>query len=430
MAAITMAYLLATNGLDQGQLYKLVHGENQIGRESDCQVHLDLPSVSRYHVNLIVDDSHFTITDLNSVNGTKVNGHPVTNPVSLKSGDTVQIADLDFSFVLEPPAVSPAQAELKSMDFKPTAAMDTLQLRSDLLTRLRAFFDREDFLEVETPLLSADTIVDRYLYPLSVVVDQRTYWLQTSPEFHMKRLLASGMNSIYQVTRAFRGSETGRHHNLEFTMVEWYRVGQTTASAMELLGELAMSLLDYDGFEVLTYQQAFMDTLAIDPLHCSTEELLHVIAGLDFQPPENWRNMDRDHWLDLLLSEWIQPKLGVDKPAILYDYPASQAALARLKPGEPEVAERFELYVDGVELANGYHELQDVDEFRRRMQQANQQRVKDEQPCLPEESYLELAMQQGLPDCCGVALGFDRLVMLAAGVATISDVLTFPFDRA
>jgi len=425
-----MAYLLATNGLDQGQLHELVHGENQIGRESDCQVHLNLPSISRYHVCLLVDDSHFTITDLDSANGTKVNGHPVTNPVSLKSGDTIQIADLDFSFMLEPPVARPTLAELEPRDFKPTASVDTLKLRSDMLTQLRAFFQSKDFLEVETPLLSADTIVDRYLHPLSVVVDERTYWLQTSPEFHMKRLLASGMDSIYQITRAFRGSETGRHHNLEFTMVEWYRVGQTTAAAMELLGQLAMSLLDYDGFETLTYQQAFVDTLDIDPLHCSTEELLHVIAGLDFQPPDHWRNMDRDDWLNLLLSEWIQPKLGAEKPVILYEYPVSQAALARVKPGQPEVAERFELYVQGIELANGYHELQDVEEFKRRTQQANQQREKDEQPCLPEESYLELAMQHGLPDCCGVALGFDRLVMLAAGTAAIADVLTFPFDRA
>jgi lysyl-tRNA synthetase class 2 len=425
-----MAYLLATNGLDRGQAYELVLGDNVIGRDADCDVHLNLPSVSRKHVRLIADDPHFTISELDSANGTKINGHQLTNPVSLQPGDVIKIADLEFSFVLKLPNITEIVSGSNRADFQPAAELSVLQRRSELLAQVRAFFCDHGFDEVETPALSIDTVVDRHLSPLSVVIHDETYWLQTSPEFHMKRLLAVGMNAIYQITRAFRNDEKGPYHNLEFTMLEWYRTSWSTDDAITFLGSLVTTILSTGAHQVFSYQQAFMTALEIDPLEDSTAKLLRCIAGLDFQPPENWRSMDRDGWLDLLFTEYVQPTLGLDVPTILVDYPLSQAALARQNPDNPKVADRFELFFHGVELANGYHELLDVQELRRRNERSNQQREQDGQPRLPQESYLDTAMQSGLPDCCGVALGFDRLVMLATGIPNISKVIAFPFDRA
>jgi lysyl-tRNA synthetase class 2 len=425
-----MAYLLATNGLDRGQAYELVPGDNVIGRDADCNVHLNLSSVSRQHVRLVADDPYFTISDLDSANGTKINDQQLTNPVSLQPGDAIKIADLEFSFVLELPDIAAQAPNSNRADFQPTAELPTLQRRSKLLAQVRAFFDEHGFDEVETPVLSRDTVVDRYLFPLPVVVHDETYWLQTSPEFHMKRLLAAGMNAIYQITRAFRNDENGPHHNLEFTLLEWYRTSWSTKDAIAFLGSLVSTILSTAAHETVSYQQAFIAAIDIDPLEDTTKKLLRCIAGLDFQPPENWRSMDRDGWLDLLFSEYVQPTLGLDVPTILVDYPLSQAALARQNPDNPKVADRFELFFHGLELANGYHELLDVQELRRRNERSNRQREQAGHPRLPPESYLETAMQNGLPDCCGVALGLDRLVMLATAATDISEVIAFPFDRA
>jgi len=425
-----MAYLLATNGLDRGQAYELVLGDNFIGRDADCNVHLNLPSVSRKHVRLVDEDPHFTISDLNSANGTKINGHQLTNPVSLQPGDSIMIADLEFSFVLKLPEISENISACNRTNHQPTAEVSTLQRRSELLAQVRAFFCDHGFDEVETPLLSIDTVVDRHLFPIPVVIHDETFWLQTSPEFHMKRLLANGMKAIYQITRAFRNDEKGPYHNLEFTMLEWYRTSWSTDDAITFLGSLVSTILSTEAHQTISYQQAFMAAIEIDPLEDSAAKLLHRIASLDFQPPENWRNMDRDGWLDLLFTEYVQPTLGLDVPTVLIDYPLSQAALARQNPDNPKVADRFELFFHGLELANGYHELLDVQELRRRNKLINGQREQDGQPQLPLASYLDTAMQSGLPDCCGVALGFDRLVMLATGATDIAEVIAFPFDRA
>jgi lysyl-tRNA synthetase class 2 len=425
-----MAYLLATNGLDRGQAYELVLGDNFIGRDADCNVHLNLPSVSRKHVRLVDEDPHFTISDLNSANGTKINGHQLTNPVSLQPGDSIMIADLEFSFVLKLPEISENISACNRTNHQPTAEVSTLQRRSELLAQVRAFFCDHGFDEVETPLLSIDTVVDRHLFPIPVVIHDETFWLQTSPEFHMKRLLANGMKAIYQITRAFRNDEKGPYHNLEFTMLEWYRTSWSTDDAITFLGSLVSTILSTEAHQTISYQQAFMAAIEIDPLEDSAAKLLQRIASLDFQPPENWRNMDRDGWLDLLFTEYVQPTLGLDVTTVLIDYPLSQAALARQNPDNPKVADRFELFFHGLELANGYHELLDVQELRRRNKLINGQREQDGQPQLPLASYLDTAMQSGLPDCCGVALGFDRLVMLATGATDIAEVIAFPFDRA
>jgi len=288
-------------------------------------------------------------------------------------------------------------------------------------------------LEVETPILSADTVVDRHLDPFVIGSGReggQPCFLQTSPEFAMKRLLAAGGPSIYQVARVFRQEELGPLHNPEFTMVEWYRLGDGLAEGMQFLSDLAETLLGRGAAERLSYAEAFDRHVGVDPHRTTTAELIAAARRLEVLSPESLDREDRDGWLDLLLAERVQPHLGCTVPAIVYDYPASQSALARVRPGDPPLAERFELYVSGIELANGYHELADAQELRGRIAATNAQRLCDGKSPLPAESRLLAAMEAGLPAMSGVALGFDRLVMLAAGARTLSDVIAFPFDRA
>ena len=309
-----------------------------------------------------------------------------------------------------------------------------LKLRAKLLGRLRRFFDERGFLEVETPILSADVVVDRHLDPFAVEAGEgggrRTMWLQTSPEFAMKRLLAAGATAIYQVTHVFRRGEQGRLHNPEFTMAEWYRAGDDLHAGMQLLSELCEEMLELRPAEPISYQEAFERHAGVNPHAADVARLAEVLKSRGRTPPESMGFDDRDSWLDLVLVELVEPELGQSQPQILYDYPASQAALARVRPGPPAVAERFELYVRGVELANGYHELLDPAVLRERNRANNQARIADGKHALPEESRLLAAMESGLPSSSGVALGFDRLVMLAAGATSIAEVLPFPFDRA
>jgi lysyl-tRNA synthetase class 2 len=323
--------------------------------------------------------------------------------------------------------------------FRPTASWRVLHLRAELLRRLREFFHARGFLEVETPILSADVVIDRHLDPFSTVLCDdprrpevgRRLWLQTSPEFHMKRLLAAGAPAIFQVTKVFRNAERGALHNPEFTMAEWYRPGDDMAAGMQLLSDLCDVLLARGPAEQISYAEAFRRHAGpIDPHTSSAAQLSQHCQKLGIVPPQSFSVDDRDAWLDLLLVERVQPQLGRCSPTIVYDYPAGQAALARVRNEDPPVAERFELYVDGIELANGYHELLDPAILRERNRRNNALRASDGKPQLREESLLLDAMQAGLPPCTGVALGFDRLVMLAAGASSIDEVLTFPIERA
>jgi lysyl-tRNA synthetase class 2 len=322
-------------------------------------------------------------------------------------------------------------------DFLPAANWQRLRLRAELLAQTRHFFAERGFLEVETPLLSADTVIDRHLDPLQVVLPDdprrpavgRTYYLQTSPEFGMKRLLAAGGEAIYQITRAFRGGEVGMLHNIEFTIVEWYRRGDDLAAGMQLLSDLAERLLQRGPAERLSYAEAFWRHLGIDPHSATAAELAALSRQRGIEVSTGFADEDRDTWLNLLLTHVIEPHLGQAAPTILYDYPASQAALSQLR-GDPPVAARFELYVQGIELANGYHELLDAAVLRERNAANNRLRIADGKPPLPEESRLLAAMDEGLPASAGVALGFDRLVMLAAGATSLAEVLAFPIDRA
>lgn len=322
-------------------------------------------------------------------------------------------------------------------DFLPAASLDMLRRRADLLKQVRRFFDDRGFLEVETPLLSHDTVVDRHLDPLPVTLfsDPRQpeigpkLWLQTSPEFGMKRLLAAGATAIYQVTKAFRGGEAGGLHNPEFTMVEWYRAGDDYAAGMNLLSELAEATLQRGPAERLSFREAFLRRAQVDPHTATREELLNV-AGWTSSPYLLLPKRSRDELIDIILVCLVEEHLGRGRPTILHDYPASQSALARIRPGDPPVAERFELYVDGIELANGYHELLDPAALRERNRANNDLRAADAKCTLPENSRLLAAMDHGLPPCSGCALGFDRLVMVATGAKSIQEVMAFSIERA
>jgi lysyl-tRNA synthetase class 2 len=246
----------------------------------------------------------------------------------------------------------------------------------------------------------------------------------------MKRLLAAGGQAIYQVSRVFRREELGPLHNPEFTMVEWYRTGDGMSEGMQFTSDLCETLLERGPAERISYAESFRRYVGIDPHAADGPALAATVRACGIEPPASLATEDRDGWLDLLMVERIQPHLGTQRPVLLFDYPASQAALARIRPEGPPVAERFELYVAGIELANGYHELLDPAELRARNSQVNAQRKAEGKPVLPEENRLLAAMQAGLPPAVGVALGFDRLVMLAAGAKTIAEVVAFPFDRA
>jgi elongation factor P--(R)-beta-lysine ligase len=322
--------------------------------------------------------------------------------------------------------------DLSPSDFRPTAPWENLRRRAEMLRRLREFFRRHDMLEVETPVLSADTVVDRHLDPFCVEAPtlSRPFWLQTSPEFGMKRLLAAGGPSMYQITRAFRQEELGPLHNPEFTMVEWYRLSDDMPAGIQFLSDLCEEMLACGPAERLSYAEAFRRFVGLDPHAADCRELIAAARDSAIVAPETMAADDRDGWLDLLLAERVQPHLGVGRPAIVYDFPASQAALAQVRGESPPLAERFELYADGLELANGYHELSEPRELRRRAAEANRQRMADGKRPLPEDNRMLAAMEAGLPPVTGVALGFDRLVMIACGAKTLGEVVAFPFDRA
>ncbi|MBI1249716.1 EF-P lysine aminoacylase GenX [bacterium] len=323
-------------------------------------------------------------------------------------------------------------------DWRPTASLESLKRRHEITQAVRAFFLAQGFWEVETPLLSRDTVVDTHLDPVPVTLawDPATpekgdrWYLQTSPEFAMKRLVSAGATAIFQITKAFRLAETGQQHNVEFTLVEWYRTGDRLAEGMQLLSDLAAAILKRGPATLISYQQLFQQYLNVDPLTASASQLRELAAQQNVSIPESFAPDERDSLLELLLSELIQPKLGQEEPVILYHYPASQAVLARLSEEDPRVACRFEMFVDGMELANGYDELLDAGVLIERNQASNMARRALGKPTLPEESRLLQAMQSGLPVCSGCALGLDRLVMAALGARSIDEVMPFPTRRA
>ena len=306
--------------------------------------------------------------------------------------------------------------------------------RAALLEEVRDFFRQRGVLEVTTPVLGVAAGTDPAIEPFETryrgpgFAGGLALYLQTSPEFHMKRLLAAGSGDIYQVMPVFRQGELGRRHNPEFTLLEWYRLGYDHHRLMEEVAELVNRCLgDRRACEKVSYSALFQERFGWNPLTVDVQVLRATAAGhgLDVQGLES-----RDQWLDLLMSTLIEPDLGQGKLTFVHAYPASQAALARLDPRDPRVACRFELYVDGVELANGFHELADPAEQLARFEADNLERQRKGQRRLPLDRRFIAALEQGLPDCAGVALGLDRLLMLVAGVSNLPEVLSFPLLEA
>ncbi|TPG05953.1 EF-P lysine aminoacylase GenX [Rhodanobacter glycinis] len=311
----------------------------------------------------------------------------------------------------------------------------SLQLRARLYALIRGFFAERQVLEVETPILSAagntDPNIESFSTMFSGHVDAgaRERWLRTSPEFPLKRLLAAGIGDCYELGRVFRNGEAGGRHNPEFSMLEWYRVGWDHRQLMQetiALVEAALAMVGRRA-EVLieSYRQLFLDELGIDPSHASIDQLRAPLAEYNIGP----EGLERDDWLDLLITHKLQPSFPRDRITLIHDYPATQCALARIRPGEPPLAERFELYLGRYELANGYHELNDAAEQRGRFERDNALRRRRGLREIPIDERL-LDVLDALPDCAGVALGVERLLMCLAGTDGIADVLTFPFNEA
>jgi lysyl-tRNA synthetase class 2 len=310
-----------------------------------------------------------------------------------------------------------------------------LQLRAQLYQRVRAFFAERDVLEVETPILSAagntEPNIDSFTTSFSGHVDAgaRLRWMRTSPEYPLKRLLAAGIGDCYELGRVFRNGEAGGRHNPEFTMLEWYRVGWDHRRLMrETIDFVSVALATVERraeVVIQSYRQLFLDGLGLDPMNDPIEKLRAPLDEFGINPA----GLRRDDWLDLLITHRLQPAFPRDRITVIHDYPASQCALAKIRPGELPLAERFELYLGPYELANGYHELNDASEQRARFERDNAVRRERGLPQVVIDERL-LAVLDGLPDCAGVALGVERLLMCLAGTDAIADVLAFPFAEA
>lgn len=323
----------------------------------------------------------------------------------------------------------------ETASWQPSAPIANLLKRAAIMAEIRRFFADRGVLEVETPTMSQATVTDIHLVPFQTrfvgpgAADGLTLYMMTSPEYHMKRLLAAGSGSIYQLGRSFRNEEAGRHHNPEFTMLEWYRPHYDMYRLMDEVDDLLQQILDCDSSERLSYQQAFLRHLDIDPLSADKAQLREAAAKLDLSNIADTEE-DRDTLLQLLFTVGVEPHIGRDKPAFVYHFPASQASLAVISTEDHRMAERFEVYFKGIELANGFHELTDGDEQLKRFEQDNRSREKRGLPQHPIDMNLIDALKHGLPDCSGVALGVDRLVMLALGAEKLSDVIAFPVNIA
>ena len=320
-------------------------------------------------------------------------------------------------------------------DWQPSISMPRLKQRAEVLASIRRFFAERDVTEVETPLLANAGVTDPHLSNavthLNAFESKLTpFYLQTSPEYAMKRLLAAGSGCIYQMAKVVRDDEIGRYHNPEFTMLEWYRVGFTDSDLMAEVDGLLQLVLGTKPAEFVSYQQLFIEHTGCDPL--TQEGLEQLKIWLIGKSIGDWvaHETNMDTLLQLAISHFIEPALGQQRPIFVYNFPASQAALARLDEADPRVARRFEVYVKGIEIANGFYELTDADQQAQRFELDNLQRRQLGRPPAAIDYRLLAALQQGLPECSGVALGIDRLLMLKFGVNHIKEVLSFTSNIA
>ncbi|MFA6303027.1 MAG: elongation factor P--(R)-beta-lysine ligase [Legionella sp.] len=317
---------------------------------------------------------------------------------------------------------------MTELAWQPSASIALLQQRAQLMAQIRSFFTKRNYLEVETPIMARFGITDIYLANIKATFRAKSYSLQTSPEYHMKRLLAAGSGSIFQLARVFRDDELGRWHNPEFTLLEWYQLDIDHHALMAEVDLLLQEILHAKPIIKKTYTQAFLETCGLDPFTASIEEFKKVLEHYDLAYVLPADESDRDQYLFLLMSHVVEPALGrLDAPVGVYNFPPSQASLAKIKDG---YAERFEVYFQGVELANGFHELSDANLQAARFAADQQQRHDKGLAPAEIDPFLLAALNHGLPPCSGVALGVDRLLALALKQASIAAVMPFDFSRA
>jgi len=316
----------------------------------------------------------------------------------------------------------------KTETWQPSASLENLKHRATILAKIRTFFAERGVLEIETPLLCRAPVTDPFLEALSLSSQSETWYLQTSPEYAMKRLLCAGMGSIYQICKAFRAEEKGGLHNPEFTILEWYRLGFDHHDLMAEMDDFLQFVIGTIPAKKISYQILFEKYLNFNPHDILLEEL-KAYAENHLTLSENaMKHLDKDDYLNLLMTHVIEPQLAKESaPVFIYDFPASQAALSKIKGN---IAERFEVYIQGIELANAYHELGDATEQARRFEADLAKRKKLDLLQVPIDRYLIPALKQGLPACAGVALGIDRLIMIALQAKSIPEVISFDNTRA
>lgn len=306
-------------------------------------------------------------------------------------------------------------------------------LRAKMLEKIRAFFSAREVLEVETPLLCSYSITDVHIDSFKTAIPEtlgKTRFLQTSPEYAMKRLLVENSGSIFQICKAFRIDEAGKKHNPEFSMLEWYRLDFNHHQLMDEMDEFLKETIDAEPALRMSYQKVFQEYLFFDPFAENEKTLQKIIAEREFLSPSLIPTLTREDALDLLFTHFIEPHLGLENsPVFIYDFPPEQAALAKIRQDNPPVGERFEVYMKGTELANGFNELSHADEQFQRFLKDQKIRAQ-ENKFVPEiDLYFIEALKKGLPPCAGVAIGLDRLLMLKMGTSNIQDILCFPWNN-
>jgi len=319
-------------------------------------------------------------------------------------------------------------------DWQPSCSLELLQLRAAVLRTIRTYFYEQEVLEVETPVLCQSIGTDPYLDFFRTDFEEKSLYLQTSPEFSMKRLLAGGVGSCYQITKSFRRGEAGRYHNPEFTLLEWYRVGFDLSALMDDVENLLCPLLRNTGFnssvERFTYVDVFQKYTGLNPLQFSLPMYQSVAERFNCFDAYQLCGEDHSLWLDFLFSLCVQNELGKEAVCMIYNYPACLPSLARLKKENNLLSERVEVFIDGIEIGNGYFELADAIEQEMRFKREIELRKKNKSTAVNKDVRFLAALNSGLPDCSGIAIGLDRLLMVLSGKEKIADVLAFSIENA
>jgi elongation factor P--(R)-beta-lysine ligase len=317
--------------------------------------------------------------------------------------------------------------------WKSGASVEVLRKRSTLLQKIRQYFAEKDILEVDTPSISKFPTIDENIDPIEVYLkDLKTAsYLITSPEYHMKRLLCFGMPSIYQICKAFRKDEAGNFHNPEFTIIEWYQLGLDDQRLMKSVDDFLQFTLNTKPATFISYKELFEKYLDVNPIELTQSKFLTCCQKTNITPPKELleNKCNTDDQLNFLMGFYIETKIGHDNPVFVYHYPASQSALAKIDPKCDQFSQRFEVFYKGLELGNGYHELQDYQEHLNRFEKIIRKRVESGQKKYNIDRNLMDALESGLPNCAGIAIGFDRLLMIKTGIRNIDEVQSFSSKR-